>query len=113
MCALLGGFAVGAVHMFRCYGNSYKLACTPRYDNIVRTRNVSEYMLCLVIYSVDKLLLHFCQRATCERFTISHSGIPRCRSTLFSEHTDWNRLSLETKVCEIGSLDHDSRASVS
>jgi len=53
-CALLGGFAVGArVALLKQHNAnpSYKLACTPRYDNIVRTRNASEcsvLALCLV-----------------------------------------------------------------
>jgi len=47
-----------SVYGLRCYGNitqtlvTYKLASTPRYDDIVRTRNVSEcsvLALCLVV----------------------------------------------------------------
>ena len=44
-CAPLGGFAIGAqVALLWQYNanHSYKLASTPRYDDIVRTRNVSE-----------------------------------------------------------------------
>jgi len=53
-CALLGGFAIGArvALLWKHNANpSYKLASTSRYDNIVRTRNVSEcsvLALCLV-----------------------------------------------------------------
>ena len=53
-CALLGGFAIGARVALLWQHNanpSYKLASTPRYDDIVRTRNVSEcpeLALCLV-----------------------------------------------------------------
>jgi len=54
-CALLGGFAIGARVALLWQHNGipiYKLASTPRYDNTVRTRNVSEcsvLALCLVI----------------------------------------------------------------
>ena len=74
-CALLGGFAIGARVAFLWQHNanrSYKLAfvsdiavfvlerdvklqstnklaSTSQYDNIVRTRNVSEYMLLLAV----------------------------------------------------------------
>ena len=44
-CALLGGFAIGARVALLWQHNanpSYKLASTPRHDDIVRTRNVSE-----------------------------------------------------------------------
>jgi len=44
-CTVLGGFAKGArVELLwqRNANPSYELASTPRYDNIVRTRNVSE-----------------------------------------------------------------------
>jgi len=53
-CALLGGFAIGARVALLWQHNanpSYKLACTPRHDNRVRTRNVSKcsvLALCLV-----------------------------------------------------------------
>jgi len=54
-CALLGGFAIGArvALLWQHNANSsyYKLASTPRYDDIVRMRNVSEcsvLALCLV-----------------------------------------------------------------
>jgi len=53
-CALLGGFAIGARVALLWQHNanrSYKLASTPRYDDIVRTRNASEcsvVALCLV-----------------------------------------------------------------
>ena len=54
-CALLGGFAIGApvVLLWKHNANPsyYKLASTPLYDDIVRTRNVSEcsvLALCLV-----------------------------------------------------------------
>jgi len=59
-CALFGGFAIGArVALLWQVGNitrtlvtSLQLACFPRYDNIVRTRNVSEcsvLALCVVV----------------------------------------------------------------
>jgi len=48
-CALLGGFAIGAHVALLWQHNAnpsyYKLASTPRYDDIVRTRNVSECSL--------------------------------------------------------------------
>ena len=53
-CAVLGGFAIGARVALLWQHNanpSYKLASTPRYDNIVRMQNVSEcsvLALCLV-----------------------------------------------------------------
>jgi len=54
-CAALGGFAIGArvalLWQRTRPRTRYKLACTPRHDNIVRTRNVSEcsvLALCLV-----------------------------------------------------------------
>jgi len=53
-CALLGGFAIGARVALLWQHNanpSYKLASTPQYDDIVRTRNFSEcsvLVLCLV-----------------------------------------------------------------
>ena len=59
-CALFGGFAIGArVALLWQVGNitrtlvtSLQLSCFPRYDNIVRTRNVSEcsvLALCVVV----------------------------------------------------------------
>jgi len=42
-CALLGTLAIGARVALLWQHNtnpSYKLACTPRYDNILRTKNV-------------------------------------------------------------------------
>jgi len=52
-CALLSGFAIGARVALLWQHNAkpsyYKLASTPRYDGIVRTRNVSEYMLVLAL----------------------------------------------------------------
>jgi len=57
-CALLGGFAIGARVALLWQHNanpSYKLSCTPRYDNTVRTRNVSE---CSVL--ALRLVLRLC-----------------------------------------------------
>ena len=54
-CALLDEFAIGArvVLQWQHHANpSYKLVSTLRYDNLVRTRNVSEcsvLALCLVV----------------------------------------------------------------
>jgi len=59
-CALLGGFAVGARVALLWQHNAnpsyYKLACTPRYDDIVRTRNVSE---CSVLGSMPSYAVLF------------------------------------------------------
>jgi len=60
-CALLGGFAIGARVALLWQHNAnptYKLASTPRYDGIVRTRNVSEcsvLALCLVVVCRGRL----------------------------------------------------------
>ena len=61
-CVLLGGFAIGAQVALLWQHNAnpsyYKLASTPRYDDIVRTRNVSEcsvLALCLVDSVVQRV----------------------------------------------------------
>ena len=60
-CALLDGFAIGAGVALLWQHNAnptYKLASTPRYDGIVRTRNVSEcsvLALCLVVVCRGRL----------------------------------------------------------
>ena len=60
-CALLGGCAIGARIALLWQHNanpSYKLASTPRYDDVVRTRNVSEcsvLALCLVWFCARPL----------------------------------------------------------
>jgi len=53
-----------SVHGLRCYGNitqtlvTYKLASTPRYDDIMRTRNVSECSV-LALYLVQLVSPHW------------------------------------------------------
>ena len=69
-CALLGEFAIGARVELLWQHNanpSYKLASTPRYDNIVRTRNVSEcsvLALCLVLIFRERFAI-CCRPSVC------------------------------------------------
>jgi len=70
-CALLGGFAIGARVVLLWQRNAnpscYKLASTPRYDDIVRTRNVSEcsvFALCLVSTSTRAIAVRSVHRVT-------------------------------------------------
>jgi len=80
-CALLGGFAIGArvALLWQPQHNanlSYKLASTPRYDDMVRTRNVSEcsvLAVCLVSFVVVFIVSFHLVFCVCY-FVLSTSG---------------------------------------
>ena len=65
-CALLGGFTIGArialLWQHNVNRSYYKLASTPRYNDIVRTRNVNEcsvglVALCLVVLVAETIVM--------------------------------------------------------